>query len=43
MDSEQLSTSHCHSSEHSSVLPVCFRDNDEKTFAGDHVLKKEKM
>ena len=42
MGSEQLSTSHCHSSEHNSVLPACFRDIDGKTFAGDYVLKKEK-
>ena len=41
MDSKQLSTAHCHSSEYNSVLLVS-RDIDEKTFAGDYVLKKEK-
>ena len=41
MDSEQLSTSHCCSSEHTSVLLV-LETLMEKTFAGDYVLKKEK-
>ena len=43
MDSEQLSTSHCHSSEHHSFSAACSRGISEETFADDYVLKKEKL